>query len=630
MAAAEAVPVKDRFSSLDTLAVVHEIRTAGHLFVDKVFDVAPDTWEVTLRGPGKGKWALLLAAGRYAALRKETGPHLEELGHLTQELRRHLSGASLTGVAEPKGERLLELEARRGDAGILRLVIEFFGKGNLLLLRENRILAVAHAQTWAHRTVRAGAEYVPPPQHANPWTLGVAELEASLARSRTDRVRTLAAQLGFGGPIAEELLHRSKVVGTEPATENAPRVARDLHAAIAELLSEVGEVPRGYLYRRDEVAVDVEPFDSHRWEEGGEVRAETFDRFSDAAYVYFSSIAPPAVPPPADPLAEFRRQADRQATAIVALKSEADRLRAQADAIFANYAAAERALSEDRFSDSEDPIEVELGGTTVPLQRNRPPRETAQAIYTELKRIQSKMSGAEAALKATEEKLRTGASSSGNRSTAESPRPGVRRKIHWFEKFRWFLTSEGVLVIGGRDAATNDLVVRRYLGESDLYVHADIHGAASVILKHPPAGSADPGPKSLAEAGQWAVSYSKAWRAGHASADAFWVKPDQVSKSPASGEFVARGAWVIHGTKNWLKDCPLELGIGQVDYEGEALWTAAPPEALRNRGRLRLTLTPGEDRERPEREVEIVRELGISRDLLQRLLPGGGLSIRRV
>lgn len=629
MSPAEAAPAKDRFTSLDTLALVREIRSAGHLFIDKVFDVAPDTWEMTLRGAGKGKWALLLASGRYAALRRETGPHAEELGRLTKELRRHLSGTALTGVAEPRGERLLELEAGRGDSGHLRLIIEFFGKGNLLLVREDRILAVAHAQTWAHRAVRPGADYLPPPQHANPWMMGIAELEAALTRSRTDRVRTLAAQLGFGGPVAEEVLRRADVPAAEPAPQDVPRVAGPLHLAIGELVAEIGESPRGYLYRRDDVVVDVEPFPSRRWSEEPGIREERFDRFSDAAVVYFSSIAPPVVAPKTDPLAEFRRQAARQVTAIASLNQEADRLRTLADAIFANYAAAEQALEGKASGEHDDTIDVELGGVVVPLRRDRPPRESAQEIYTELKRVQSKIAGAEAALATTEVKLKSGVTSTEGAASSSAGLSGVRRKIHWFEKFHWFLTSEGVLVIGGRDAATNDLIVRRYLGVNDLYIHADVHGAASVIVKHSPAGSPDPGPASLSEAGQWAVSYSKAWRAGHASADAFWVKPDQVSKSPGSGEFVARGAWVIHGTKNWLKDCPLELGLGQVDYEGESLWSAAPPDALRARGRLRLILTPGEDRERSDREVEMVRELGISRDLVQRLLPAGGVSIRR-
>jgi predicted ribosome quality control (RQC) complex YloA/Tae2 family protein len=630
MSVAEAAPAKDRFTSLDTLALVREIRAAGRLFVDKVFDVAPDTWEVTLRGAGKAKWALLLASGRFAALRKEPGPHAEELGRLTKELRRHLAGMALTGVAEPRGERLLELEAQRGDSGRLRLIIEFFGKGNLLLVRDDRILAVAHAQTWAHRTVRPGADYLPPPEHANPWTMSIAELEAALTRSRTDRVRTLAAQLGFGGPVAEEVLRRASVPATEPAPQDASRWAKPLHEAIGALLSEIGESPGGYLYRREEVVVDVEPFASRRWTDEPGVREEKFDRFSDAALVYFSSMAPPAAPPKTDPLAELRRQATRQAAAIDGLNQEANRLRTQADAIFANYDTAERAVEAARSSVNEESIEVELGGIFVPLRRDRAPRESAQEIYAELKRVQSKIAGAKVALRATESKLKSGAVAEVN-AAVSSPGPSTARgKAHWFEKFHWFVTSEGVLVIGGRDASTNDLIVRRYLGVNDLYVHADVHGAASVIVKHPPAGSPGPGPASLSEAGQWAVSYSKAWRAGHASADAFWVKPDQVSKSPASGEFVARGAWVIHGTKNWLRDCPLEIGLGEVDYEGDFLWTAAPPAALRARGRLRLILTPGEERERSDREVEIVRDLGISRDLLQRLLPAGGLSIRRV
>ncbi|HLY76331.1 MAG TPA: NFACT family protein [Thermoplasmata archaeon] len=623
-------PAKDRFTSLDTLAVVREIRAAGPLFVDKLFDVAPETWEMTLRAAGKGKWALLLASGKYATLRRETGPHAEELGHLTKELRRHLAGIALTGVAEPRGERLLELEAHRGDSGNLRLIVEFFGKGNLLLVREDKILAVAHSQTWAHRTIRAGAVYVPPPLHANPWTMGVAELEAALSRSSTDRVRTLAAQLGFGGPVAEELLHRAVTKETEPATLEVSQVAARIHDAVAELVSEVGDAPRGYLYRRGDVLVDVEPFASRRWNAEPGIREERFDRFSDATFVYFSSVAPPVLPPPVDPLAEFRRQAARQVTAISKLSEEVERLRAQANAIFTHYEAAERALESKGPGNSDDPMEVDLGGVLVPLRPDRPPRESAQEIFTELKRIQSKIAGAETALKATEARLQSGSPLPGEPVGRSSGGPARRGKVRWFEKFHWFLTSEGVLVIGGRDAATNDLIVRRYLGVNDLYVHADVHGAASVIVKRPPEGSPGPGPSSLAEAGQWAVSYSKAWRAGHASADAFWVTPEQVSKTPASGEFVARGAWVIHGTKNWLKDCRLELGLGQVDYEGESLWTAAPPEALRARGRLRLVLTPGEDRERSEREVEIVRELGLSRDLLQRLLPAGGLSIRRV
>ena len=43
------------------------------------------------------------------------------------------------------------------------------------------------------------------------------------------------------------------------------------------------------------------------------------------------------------------------------------------------------------------------------------------------------------------------------------------RKPYWFEKFNWFITSENYLVLAGRDAQQNDLLVKRYLGPGDAY-----------------------------------------------------------------------------------------------------------------------------------------------------------------
>lgn len=58
------------------------------------------------------------------------------------------------------------------------------------------------------------------------------------------------------------------------------------------------------------------------------------------------------------------------------------------------------------------------------------------------------------------------------------------RKTFWFEKFFWFISSENYLVIGGRDMQQNELIVKRYLKPGDVYVHADLHGASSVVVKN--------------------------------------------------------------------------------------------------------------------------------------------------
>ncbi|RZF44610.1 hypothetical protein LSTR_LSTR014830 [Laodelphax striatellus] len=79
------------------------------------------------------------------------------------------------------------------------------------------------------------------------------------------------------------------------------------------------------------------------------------------------------------------------------------------------------------------------------------------------------------------------------------------RKVFWFEKFLWFVSSENYLVIGGRDQQQNELIVKRYLNTHDIYVHADITGASSIVIINP-SGQPVP-PKTLNEAGAMAVCY---------------------------------------------------------------------------------------------------------------------------
>lgn len=35
------------------------------------------------------------------------------------------------------------------------------------------------------------------------------------------------------------------------------------------------------------------------------------------------------------------------------------------------------------------------------------------------------------------------------------------RFVHWFEKFNWFISSEGYLVLSGRDAQQNEILIKR-------------------------------------------------------------------------------------------------------------------------------------------------------------------------
>lgn len=133
------------------------------------------------------------------------------------------------------------------------------------------------------------------------------------------------------------------------------------------------------------------------------------------------------------------------------------------------------------------------------------------------------------------------------------------RKTFWFEKFLWFISSENYIVIAGRDVQQNELIVKRYMKAGDIYVHADLHGASSVVIKNP-SGKPVP-PKTLNEAGTMAICYSVAWDAKIVTS-AWWVYHHQVTKTAPTGEYLVPGSFMIRGKKNYLPPSHLIVGFG--------------------------------------------------------------------
>ncbi|KAB5560036.1 hypothetical protein GE09DRAFT_1030725 [Coniochaeta sp. 2T2.1] len=137
----------------------------------------------------------------------------------------------------------------------------------------------------------------------------------------------------------------------------------------------------------------------------------------------------------------------------------------------------------------------------------------------------------------------------------------VRRQM-WFEKFIWFISSDGYLVLGGRDATQNEMIYKRHLRKGDVYVHADLHGASSVIIKNNPKTPDAPIPPStLSQAGTMSVCASSAWDS-KAGMSAWWVRADQVSKSAPTGQFLPAGSFMVRGEKSFLPPAQLILGFG--------------------------------------------------------------------
>jgi predicted ribosome quality control (RQC) complex YloA/Tae2 family protein len=134
----------------------------------------------------------------------------------------------------------------------------------------------------------------------------------------------------------------------------------------------------------------------------------------------------------------------------------------------------------------------------------------------------------------------------------------IIRKQLWYEQFHWCFSSEGYLIIVGKNADQNETIVKKYMEKNDLYLHSDVFGSGSGLIKRTSENTQLP-IITIEEAGAFLICHTKAW---NSSPDKpYWVYSNQVSKTTEAGEYVTKGSFIIRGQKNYLSLPKLELGI---------------------------------------------------------------------
>jgi predicted ribosome quality control (RQC) complex YloA/Tae2 family protein len=191
-----------------------------------------------------------------------------------------------------------------------------------------------------------------------------------------------------------------------------------------------------------------------------------------------------------------------------------------------------------------------------------------------------------------------------------------KKDREWFERYRWFVTSDNILAVGGRDASSNDILLKRYAKEDDLIFHADIHGSPFFVLK-------DAKEDSIREVSIATASFSRAWREGLNVIDVYYVKKAQLRKSNK------KGAFAISGKRNYIKNVELKLGVGVIEYNNKKYLIVAPINIFDKC----IVIKPDNDKtsikELRDRLMYIDKEFieSISIDDIIRILPSGNIRI---
>jgi len=598
--------MKQAMTSVDVAVIVTELQHLIGSRIEKIYktDTGTDIEQIRLNLYlfGEGRSDLVIAPGACVHLTAHPLPSPKTPPMFAMTLRKYLSHGRIVSIEQYDFDRIVEIKTMRGEVEN-GLILELFPPGNVILVNhEHKIILPLHPVTFRGRRIRSGEIYKLPDMQSNPVKITKEELSDLFSESDLDLVKTLATRLNMGGVIAEEVCSHSGIDKKTGCQDLSDEMVEAVHRGIAHVFGQMVNLKPHIAYK-DENKIDVLPFEISRY---ADRKKRYFSTFSEALDEFFGSVAKEQAieKKPDRKQNPLEHRLTQQENAIHKFKSDKSDLSAKAEAIYTHYQPVDELLGlvrqeladgrtwdEIRTDHPEikrtDPrnrtITIELDGMDVPLDTGKNVPQNAQIFYDRSKKIGSKLNGAVRAIENTRELLKKRV----KKPKAKMPAP-KRPKPRWYDQYRWFRSSDGLLVIGGRGATSNEEIVKKYLEKRDIFMHSQAAGAPVTIIKVEK--GTEVSEQTIAEAAQFAISYSSTWKSGQYTGDCYWVHPDQVSKTPEHGEFVSKGAFIIRGTRNYLKDVPVGIAIG---ITGDLHLIGGPVSAVSNHAGNVVEIVPG-------------------------------------
>ena len=614
-------------SNVDIYTITNELnKLLSGARVDKSFQPTKDIVVMRFHVPGTGRVDLVMQCGsrihtsQYPLENPTTPPTFPML------LRKRIKGAHVESIKQHNFDRVVEIRVKKDK--YYTIIVELFDKGNIILLDdENNIILPLKRKQWSHRDISSKKEYIFPEERGiNPISVSEEEFGELLKNSDSDVVRTLAMN-GLGSLYAEEIIKRANETievekNTQTAQLNQAQI-NGLYDGLNDLFDNLkNESIKPQIVKNDSKE-DVVALDLVKYED---FEKTYYDNFNEACDEFYSKKVNTSIKDVKEAawnkkVNKFEKRLNLQQETLDNFKNTIEESQHKGEVIYSNYPPIENIINVVNTARSKDYSFKEIGKTLKKAKNdgmdeaqiyesidkmgvltldiddtkiNIDPKltipENAEKYYEKSKKAKRKIKGALIAIENTKKQLEDiKAKKDIAMEHISVPKKRVKKNLKWYEKLRWFISSDNILVVGGRDANSNESIVKKYLEPNDIYLHADIHGATSTAIK---LNGNELNDNILKESGEFAASFSSAWSMGFTSQDVFWVHPDQVSKTPESGEFLPKGSFVIRGHRNYIRGARVKLAIGIVDYEGKRIM-AGPIEALEAHCENFVVLKPG-------------------------------------
>ncbi|MCD7782111.1 MAG: NFACT family protein [Methanosphaera sp.] len=599
--------------------------------IDKAYQPSEDTIRIKLRKPGEGRKDLVIQAGVRIHLTNYPQPNPTIPPNFPMLLRKHLSGGIITSINQYEFDRIVEITVQKSDN--YKIIVELLDKGNVILLdSENNIISPLKHKHLQQRNITAHKEYVYPEQKEiklNNST--VEELERVISNSSTDITRTLATN-GLGGLYAEEIISYTDIDKSTQCSNITQEQIIQLNDALKLLFRKlednvdcqiIVEEKNGKMVNKDFIPISLNKYKDYE--------SKHYDDFNKTVDEFYSTKIVNNVHDQQEKkwqkrIGKYEKRLKMQEDTLKGFYKTIDDTQHKGDTIYAHYNEIQQVIdvlhdAREKYSwkeiksiikkskkegnipelamidnvDNMGVLTLKIDDVTVQIDTNTGIPESTEKYYNKGKKAKRKITGVKEAMENTKREIKKLEDKKLDEMTIleEKQQRREKRELKWYEKLRWFVSRDGYLVIGGRDANSNDMVVKKYSSNNDMYLHCDIHGAPSTIIQNPNGNMEDIPESTIYDAACFASSYSSAWSEGFSTYDAYWVSLDQVSKTPNPGEYLNRGAFVIRGHKNYVRNVPVLIAIGVVEYDNDKRIMAGPVESVSNMSNNFVIVKPG-------------------------------------
>ena len=566
-----------------------------------------------------------------------------EPNRLLKRLRSDLLRFKIKKIEQIGSERIAYFTFTGFDKEIV-IIGEFFGEGNILLCNEEmKILALQHSIDVRHRKLGVGMKYATPPESG----IDIFHItDSDFKDLRTSELiggKWLGRTLGLPKKYVEGIFELAKIDSKRIGTSLSEEEIQEIYHTTKTIVTNVTTGKHDPVIIRNE-KTEVVPIKLGELDE----KCSAVNSFMEGLDAVFTENivekGRSAQTSESDKkIKDLETQLSEQEKAIETVKEKSKYITNLANSLYEMVSRGIISIEDINAQNILDQHSAKLSkekGISLIVIRDEKikinPQASLQSIASGLFNEAKRQSGAIKSIDQIKNKTKKKLEKLKNKTEVETKEIKVSevRKKNWYERYRWFFTSDEMLAIGGRDAPSNSAVVRKHLGKNDKIFHGDIFGSPFFILKD----AETPSTISMNEVAHATVCFSRAWREGMHGTSAYWVLPEQVKKSAPSGQFLPKGSFTIEGKRNFVNIPSLRLAVGIIPQDDHYLLTAGPPATIKKNSICYAIIEPhGSEMvevakkirlEFSKLEEEITKQ--ISLDDFVRALPAGQSQIKDV